>query len=108
MASWSSKSVKRFRVNFQTKKPTIPKTATPPATDMPTIEPTPSLESSGSFGAADGVLEVEDVGDGVLVLVIVTVEAWPSAPVVVSSSTEVCTGGAGAEGELFCGGEVLF
>jgi hypothetical protein len=41
MASLSSKSVKRFWVNFHTKKPTITRTAIPPATDKPTIGPIP-------------------------------------------------------------------
>jgi hypothetical protein len=39
MASVSSKSLKRFLVNFQMKKPTIPRAAIPPATERPMIEP---------------------------------------------------------------------
>ncbi len=41
----SSKSEKRFLVNFHTMKPMIPKSATPPATDRPMIVPvlTPEL-----------------------------------------------------------------
>lgn len=54
----SSKSEKRFLVNFQTKKATTPMRATPPATDRPTIEPVPRPESVvGGAGAADDVLE---------------------------------------------------
>jgi hypothetical protein len=41
MASLSSKSEKRFRVNFHTKKAMMPITATPPATERPMIEPVP-------------------------------------------------------------------
>jgi len=39
MASLSSKSAKRFRVNFQTKKRMMPTAAMPPATDSPMMEP---------------------------------------------------------------------
>ena len=58
----SSKSEKRFLVNFQTKKATMPIKATPPATDIPMIEPVlrPELSSGGAVGPADWVDEVED------------------------------------------------
>lgn len=41
IASLSSKSVKRFLVNFQIKNEMMPITATPPATERPTMEPVP-------------------------------------------------------------------
>ena len=40
----SSKSLNRLRVNFQTRNPMMPMTATPPATARPTIDPVPSFE----------------------------------------------------------------
>jgi hypothetical protein len=48
----SSKSEKRFLVNFQTKKAMRPMTATPPATDRPIMEPVlkpplPEFEGGG-------------------------------------------------------------
>ena len=62
----SSKSVKRFLVNFHMKKATTPMTATPPATDKPMIEPVPRPESEeGGGGAACEVV----LGDTELVLV---------------------------------------
>lgn len=54
-------------MNFQTKKPTTPRTAIPPATLNPTIVPVPTpLESPLSLswsevGAAEVVEEVEEV-----------------------------------------------
>lgn len=41
IASLSSKSEKRFLVNFQTKNEMMPITATPPATERPMMEPVP-------------------------------------------------------------------
>lgn len=41
IASLSSKSAKRFLVNFQIKNEMMPMTATPPATERPTMEPVP-------------------------------------------------------------------
>jgi len=64
MASLSSKSEKRFLVNFHTKNAMIPITATPPATDIPTIEPVPRPESPPPFEAAEvaeGAAELEEV-----------------------------------------------
>jgi hypothetical protein len=40
----SSKSANRFLVNFQMKNATTPMTATPPATDIPMMEPVPRPE----------------------------------------------------------------
>lgn len=81
------KSLKRFLVNFQTKKPMIPKSATPPATDIPTIEPVlKPLSSSESLAeeelaAAAAELVDDEVSEGV----IVTVTFSPSAFVVVTA-----------------------
>jgi hypothetical protein len=66
----SSKSAKRFLVNFQTKNEMIAMTATPPATDRPMIEPVPRpLElSEDDVWLADGEeLETDGVNTTVLV-----------------------------------------
>lgn len=63
MASVSSKSEKRFLVNFQTKNAMMPMTATPPATAKPTMEPVPKpLDelSAPLVGAAEVLLLEED------------------------------------------------
>jgi len=59
MASLSSNSEKRFLVNFQTKKATMPITAIPPATDIPMIEPVlrPELSSGGGAEVGDGTAD---------------------------------------------------
>jgi hypothetical protein len=64
IASLSSKSEKRFLVNFQIKKPTMPMSATPPATERPTMEPVDNPESS-SLGGEDAELEGAEA-DGVV------------------------------------------
>jgi hypothetical protein len=81
----SSKSEKRFLVNFQIKKAMRPMTATPPATDRPMIEPVlkpPPLVSD--WGGADCVgweEEVEEEGPTTVTTVVTKVP-----------STEVITG----------------
>jgi hypothetical protein len=70
MASLSSKSANRFLVNFHTKKAMIPITATPPATDIPTMEPVPSPLELGELAsdvAADELADELDVVVGVIV-----------------------------------------
>lgn len=67
----SSKSLKRFLVNFHTKKPMIPMTAMPPATDMPMMGPIPRPLLSSCLSpvlVADSELLV-DVEDRVSVTV---------------------------------------
>lgn len=61
MASLSSKSEKRFLVNFHTKNAMMPITATPPATDIPMIEPV--LRPEVSSGEAVGVADAEEEED---------------------------------------------
>ena len=71
----SSKSEKRFLVNFHTKNAIIPITATPPATARPMIEPVPRPELSLSLSlAAVGVpdADVDEVVDAELVTTVVT------------------------------------
>lgn len=60
----SSKSAKRFLVNFQTKNETMAITATPPATERPMIEPVPKpLELLGDDDCeADGVALALEAG----------------------------------------------
>jgi len=87
IASLSSKSEKRFLVNFQIKKAMRPMTATPPATERPMIEPVlkpPPLESD--WGGADCVgweEEVEEEGPTTATVTTVVTKV---------PSTEVTTG----------------
>lgn len=70
----SSKSEKRFLVNFQTKNETIAMTAIPPATERPIIEPVPRLLESlevDDVCEADAV-ELEEVCVTTMMLVIVS------------------------------------
>lgn len=61
----SSKSANRFLVNFQTKKAMIPIKATPPATDIATMEPVPrpplELELLAPEVVDDGLADDGDV-----------------------------------------------
>lgn len=91
--SLSSKSEKRFLVNFQTKNAIIPINATPPATESPTIEPVPSPElSSLLFAAAlevdEGAAEVDAPG-----LVRVVMTSLPLMTVVTIGCWDVKSGG---------------
>lgn len=81
----SSKSENLFLVNFQTKKPTMPMTATPAATDMPTIDPVDRLPppSSSDLLVFVGKAVVDNVSEA---LVMVMVTASPAAFVVVIAS----------------------
>jgi hypothetical protein len=68
IASWSSKSLNRFLVNFQMKNAMIPIAATPPATERPIIEPVPRpLE----------VLALEVVLAGALAVALAVVSVFP-------------------------------
>ena len=75
----SSKSEKRFLVNFQTKKAMTPMRATPPATDKPTIEPVPRPESEEGGVGGDDELELGAEAE----LVKVTTTSEPLALIVV-------------------------
>lgn len=87
IASLSSKSAKRFLVNFQIKNEMMPMTATPPATERPTMEPVPrplELLPLVEDSVLDGL--ALDVG----VMTIVLVIGWPAELVV--TCTEVVNG----------------
>jgi hypothetical protein len=97
----SSKSEKRFLVNFQMMKATIPMTAIPPATDIPMIDPVPRLlllllpllAGGGPWDGEDGSAEE-------LELVIVTVTGRPFGFVEVE--TAVFWAGMGVGGAEDC------
>lgn len=79
-------------MNFQTKNAMMPIKATPPATDIPTIEPVlrPELSSGVAVGPADSV--DEEVADPVIVTVTSTpllVVSWTGSEVVGSGGWEV-------------------
>jgi hypothetical protein len=59
IASLSSKSLNLFRVNFHTKKPTMPRTASPPATDRPIIVPVPTPPPESLLALLAGAVEDE-------------------------------------------------
>lgn len=90
----SSKSLKRFLVNFQITKAITPSTATPPATAIPTIEPVPRPESS-SLSDAEPLDAVDDADADVPVaaLVFVTVIVTSSPCELVVTTLEVTGGG---------------
>jgi hypothetical protein len=78
----SSKSENRFLENFHTMKPMTPSTATPPATERPTIEPVPKpplAPLEDVCGAAE-----DEVCDASVVpeIVVITKEVEPPASVV--------------------------
>lgn len=71
IASLSSKSAKRFLVNFQIKNEMMPMTATPPATERPIMEPVPRpLEPL--LVEEDSVLDGLALDVGVMTIVLVT------------------------------------
>lgn len=90
----SSKSLKRFLVNFHTKKAMIAMTATPPATDIPMIGPIPipllgALSSSLLLEVVEGAaLLVEDE-------VVVTVRVTSTPAGLVETDRDVGGGGGG-------------
>jgi len=82
MASASSNlSDARLRVNFQAIKPTIPISARPPQTDIPTIEPVPSPLLPPPASASGEELGVGEDDDDETGTVIITVTLLPSAAV---------------------------
>jgi hypothetical protein len=105
MCSLSSKSENRFLVNFQTKKPMIPMTATPPATDMPTIEPVERPFETG-FGGSEGT-GLEEPGGADWGTVMVTSTMLPPSAVlwitVGVGGRDGWGGGVGWDGSEGCG-----
>jgi len=85
MASLSSNSAKRFLVNFHTRKAMIAMTATPPATEMPIIEPVPRallpLPPPVPVGVLDAVALLVVEAEFVMTVMTVT----PSVPVIVDA-----------------------
>lgn len=71
IASLSSKSAKRFLVNFQIKNEMMAMTATPPATERPIIEPVPRPPELLLLAEEDSVLDALGVGVGVMTIVLV-------------------------------------
>src|SRR5258707_1354480 len=92
----SSKSVKRFLVNFHMKKATTPMTATPPATDKPIIEPVPRPESEEGGRASGGAVEL---GETELVWVTTTSELIVTRPWTDEGTSELVVRG-GKEEEV--------
>lgn len=72
IASLSSKSVKRFLVNFQIKNEMMPITATPPATERPIMDPVPRPLELPLLAEEDCVLDGLAVGAAVTTRVLVT------------------------------------
>lgn len=88
-----------FLVNFQMKKATIPRTARPPATDIPTIAPKPRPGSSSPpslllAAVSDGFVD----GVGVFVPVLVTVTTTPFSSVLVTILVVGVSAGGGVGG----------
>lgn len=71
IASLSSKSAKRFLVNFQIKNEMMAMTATPPATERPIMEPVPRPLELLLLAEEDSVLDGLGVGVGVTTIVLV-------------------------------------
>lgn len=94
MASLSSKSLKRFLVNFQMRKPTIPKAATPPATERPIIDPVPSPLSPLLLLLLSAPLVADEEGEEVA-LDIVSVTTTVSPPAFTEVTTDVAGGATG-------------
>lgn len=93
----SSKSVKRFLVNFHMKKATTPMTATPPATDKPIIEPVLRPESEEGGRVSGGAVEL---GEAELVWVTTTSELIVIRPWTDEGRSEVVVRGGKDEEEV--------
>jgi hypothetical protein len=78
----SSKSENLFLVNFQTKKPIMPRTATPAATDIPMMEPVerpPPPSSDPDWLVVAAAAEAEELSVGGWVEVTTTLPSEETA-----------------------------